>query len=57
VFALTWIKFISEAGLMAVRAALDYTSTWRAIGVCAIGWLVLIAVQALLFGLTGGPPA
>lgn len=45
------------AMVVAVRAALDYTSTWRAIGVCAIGWLVLIAVQALLFGLTGGPPA
>lgn len=45
------------ATVIAVRAALDYTSTWRAIGVCVIGWLVLLLVQALLFGLTAAPPA
>ena len=28
------------AGIVAVRQALDYTSTARAVGVCAIGWLV-----------------
>jgi hypothetical protein len=33
------------AMVIAVRQALDYTSTWRAIGVCVIGWIV----QGLLF--------
>ena len=35
------------AMVIAVRQALDYTSTWRAIAVCAIGWVV----QALMLGL------
>jgi hypothetical protein len=34
------------AMVIAVRAALDYESTWRALGVCAIGWVV----QALVLG-------
>lgn len=45
------------AMVVAVRAALDYTSTWRAIGVCVIGWLVLVVLQSLLLGLGGTPPA
>ena len=28
------------AMVIGVRQALDYTSTWRAIGVCGIGWVV-----------------
>lgn len=28
--------------VVAVRQALDYSSTWRAVGVCLIGWLVLV---------------
>ena len=36
------------AMMIAVRQALDYTSTYRAIGVCSIGWLV-IALLILLF--------
>jgi hypothetical protein len=46
------------ATLIAVRQALDYQSTLRAVGVCAIGWLVqmlVIALALLLFG--GGSPA
>lgn len=35
------------AMIVAVRQALDYQSTWRAVGVCAIGWLIMIAVSAL----------
>ena len=35
------------AMVIAVRQALDYSNTWRAIGVCAIGWVV----QALIIGL------
>ncbi|GAB3671868.1 YIP1 family protein [Salinisphaera aquimarina] len=36
--------------VIAVRQALDYNSTWRAVGVCLIGWLV----QLLILGLLGG---
>jgi len=40
--------------VVAVRQALDYTSTWRAIGVCIVGWLVLVLVTAVLIGATAG---
>ena len=36
------------AMVIAVRQALDYTSTWRAVGVCVIGWVIAIAVPAIL---------
>ncbi|MFQ5791787.1 MAG: YIP1 family protein [Acidobacteriota bacterium] len=42
------------AMVVAVRQALDYTSTWRALGVCIIGWIVLVAITALLMGVLGG---
>jgi hypothetical protein len=42
--------------VIAVRQALDYTTTWRAVAVCAIGWLIQTAVLMLLFSLVGGPP-
>jgi hypothetical protein len=42
------------AMVIAVRQALDYKSTWRAVGVCLIGWMVQIAIFALFFGLSGG---
>ncbi len=47
------------AMVIAVRQALDYKSTGRAVGVCVLGWIVQIAVILLLAGLTGGlrPPA
>ena len=32
------------AMVIAVRQALDYTSTWRAIGVCVIGWVIQAAI-------------
>jgi hypothetical protein len=38
--------------VVAVRQALDYTSTWRAVGVCIIGWLALIIITAVLGGMT-----
>jgi hypothetical protein len=41
------------AMVIAVRQALDYSGTGRAVGVCLIGWLVQVAVLALLFGLFG----
>lgn len=43
--------------VVAVRQALDYTSTLRAVGVCAIGWIVQALVLALLFAIVGSPPA
>lgn len=44
------------AVVVAVRQALDYRSTGRAIGVCLIGWLVQVAIFALL-GLLLARPA
>ena len=47
------------AMVIAVRQALDYKSTGRAVGVCMLGWIVQIVVILLLAGITGGlrPPA
>lgn len=42
------------AMVIAVRQALDYKSTWRAVAVCLIGWIIQIAILALLSGLFGG---
>lgn len=42
------------ATVIAVRQALDYTSTTRAIGVCVIGWLVQLLIMLPLFVLFGG---
>jgi len=40
------------AMVIAVRQALDYTSTGRAIGVCIIGWIIQAILLALSFSLT-----
>lgn len=45
------------AMVIAVRQALDYTATWRAVAVCAIGWLIQTVILMLLFSFLGGPPA
>ena len=42
------------AMVIAVRQALDYQSTWRAVGVCIIGWIAQAAVLMLLFYFLGG---
>ncbi len=42
------------AMIIAVRQALDYTSTLRAIGVCIIGWVIQIALFILLIYISGG---
>ncbi len=42
------------AMVIAVRQALDYTSTLRAVGVCVIGWIVQTLILVLLFALLGG---
>ncbi len=46
------------AMVIAVRQALDYKSTWRAIGVCVVGWLIqalILAVAVWMFGGTTSP--
>lgn len=43
------------AMVIAVRQALDYSSTWRAVAVCLTGWLVYVFVGFLLVPLTGMP--
>ena len=42
------------AMVIAVRQALDYTSTWRAVGVCLVGWAVSGVINFLFFGLAVG---
>ena len=42
------------AMIIAVRQALDYKSTWRAVAVCLIGWVVQIIVFAIFYWLVGG---
>ena len=42
------------AMVIAVRQALDYTSTLRAVGVCLIGWVIQVIILGLLFSLFGG---
>jgi hypothetical protein len=44
------------AMVIAVRQALDYNSTWRAVGVCLIGWIVQAIILGGLFYLMGGAP-
>lgn len=40
------------AMVIAVRQALDYQSTGRAVVVCLIGWIVYVVIRAVLVGLT-----
>ena len=44
------------AMVIAVRQALDYKSTWRAAGVCLIGWVIQGMILMLLFSFFGGTP-
>ncbi len=41
------------AMVIAVRQALDYTNTWRAVGVCAIGWVVQSVILGIVFAMFG----
>jgi hypothetical protein len=45
------------AMVVAVRTALDYTSTARAVGVCIIGWLIQLVLLVLVFSLFARPAA
>ncbi|MEK7307462.1 MAG: hypothetical protein AAB089_00125, partial [Nitrospirota bacterium] len=42
------------AMVIAVKQALDYKSTLRAVGVCVIGWIIQALILALLFSILGG---
>ena len=48
-----WAVF-GVAMVVAVRQALDFTSTTRAIGVCVLGWTLAIGI-AVTLGLLFGP--
>ena len=41
------------ATIVAVRQALDYRSTARAVGVCALGWVLSVLLAVLLGSLLG----
>lgn len=47
-----WV-WILLATVVAVRQALDYESTGRAVAVCAIGFVIYFLVQRLIAGLLG----
>jgi hypothetical protein len=57
---LTWFVFLVAsiwmlvAMVIAVRQALDYQSTLRAVVVCIIGWIIQALILALLFSIVGG---
>ena len=44
------------AMIIAVRQALDYKSTWRAVGVCLIGFVVYFVIFFLIFSIFGIKP-
>ncbi len=54
VFSLAGIWML-VAMVIAVRQALDYKSTWRAIGVCAVGWLIQALILAVAVSIFVGP--
>lgn len=53
VFTVTGIWML-VAMIIAVRQALDYQSTARAVGVCVIGWLIQLVLMAVLLSLMAG---
>ena len=42
------------AMVIAIRQALDYQSTLRAVGVCIIGWVIQAIILMILFAALGG---
>lgn len=44
------------AMVIAVRQALDYRSTLRAVGVCVIGWIVQVVIFGILFSILHARP-
>jgi hypothetical protein len=54
-FMLAGSVWMLVAMVIAVRQALDYRSTGRALGVCILGWLVQVAILLVLVSLVGAP--
>jgi hypothetical protein len=54
VFAIAGIWML-VAMVIAVRQALDYTSTWRAVGVCLIGWVIQALVLWAVLSMVAAP--
>jgi len=52
VFAIAGIWML-VAMVIAVRQALDYESTWRAIGVCGVGWIIQSLILGAIFFILG----
>jgi hypothetical protein len=52
IFAIAGVWML-VAMVIAVRQALDYRSTWRAAGVCLIGWVVQALILAAVFPMLG----
>jgi len=44
------------AMVIAIRQALDYRSTSRAIGVCLVGWIIQLFILGLAWSIWGGSP-
>ncbi len=55
VFAIAGVWML-VATVIAVRQALDYESTWRAIGVCVVGWLFQALILAAAVTMFSGTP-
>jgi hypothetical protein len=53
VSALTLV-WTMAASVVAVRQALDFTSTWRAVAVCLVGWGLPLAIFAALATVVSG---
>jgi len=53
IFAIASIWMLT-AMVIAVRQALDYQSTLRAVGVCIIGWVIQAIILMILFAALGG---
>ena len=56
VFTITSIWML-VAMVIAVRQALDYQSTLRAVGVCIIGWVIQAIILMIVFYALGGNPS
>ncbi|MEW6600382.1 MAG: YIP1 family protein [Nitrospirota bacterium] len=54
VIAAIWML---AAMVVAIRQALDYKSTWRAVGVCVIGWIIQLIIIVLMLSVFVGTAA
>ncbi|MFW6323600.1 MAG: hypothetical protein ACOC0U_00925 [Desulfovibrionales bacterium] len=54
---LFWVAgvWMLVAMVIGVKAALDYSSTFRAVGVCVIGWIVQVIIIYIFLSFVGNP--